>query len=65
MRIADALDQLPRGQRSAAQRFRDALAMFDDGVALQRQNFRRLFPQLSEAELEKKLKSWLSREDSG
>jgi hypothetical protein len=64
MRIADALDQLPQGNSSAAQRFREALAMFDDGVALQRQNFRRHFPQLSEDELEQLLRRWLSREDS-
>jgi hypothetical protein len=34
-----------------------------EGVALQRATLRRRFPELSEAELDGKLQSWLARED--
>ena len=63
MGIAEALDQMPRGGASAVERFREALALFEEGVALQRLNFRRRHPRLSELELDKMLEGWLAREE--
>ena len=59
MGVAEALDQIPRNGASTVERFREALAMFDEGVALQRLNFRRKHPQLSEHELDQILERWL------
>lgn len=42
-----------------AQRLRTALAMFDDGVALMRQNLRRRHPELSEVELDERVQAWV------
>jgi hypothetical protein len=64
MGFADALDQMPRSAASAADRFREALAMFEEGVALQRQNLRRRNPAISESQLEEMLQAWLAREDT-
>jgi Rv0078B-related antitoxin len=64
MGIAKALDQLPRTKASAEERFRESLAMFDEGVALQRLNLRRRHLGLAEDELENMLASWLAREET-
>jgi Rv0078B-related antitoxin len=64
MGFADALDQMPRGAVSASERFREALAMFEEGVALQRQNLRRRNPTISETQLDEMLQAWLAREDT-
>jgi hypothetical protein len=42
-----------------AARLRAALALFDDGVALMRQNLRRAHPDASEDEIERRLRTWL------
>lgn len=42
-----------------AARLRTALALFDDGVALMRQNLRRAHPEASGEEIERRLRSWL------
>lgn len=42
-----------------AARLRMALEMFDDGVALMRQNLRRADPEASEEEIEQRLRAWL------
>lgn len=42
-----------------AARLRTALSLFDDGVALMRQNLRRAHPDASEAEIERRLRLWL------
>jgi Rv0078B-related antitoxin len=55
MGVAEALDQMPRSDASAVEGFREALAMFEEGVALQHLNFRRRHPKLSELELDKTL----------
>lgn len=44
---------------AAAARLRAALEMFDDGVALMRQNLRRADPEASEEEIERRLRAWL------
>lgn len=43
----------------AAARLRAALEMFDDGVALMRQNLRRAHPDAAEDEIERRLRAWL------
>jgi hypothetical protein len=63
MGVAEALDGLPKTGTSVAERFREALAMFDEGIALQRLNFRRHHPDSSEQELDQMLESWLAREE--
>jgi hypothetical protein len=42
-----------------AARLRLALAMFEDGVALQRQNLRRADPDASDGEIQRRLDAWL------
>lgn len=42
-----------------AARLRMALAMFEDGVALMRQNLRRAHPEASDEEIEQRLGAWL------
>ncbi|MDP8968935.1 MAG: hypothetical protein M3N52_00155 [Actinomycetota bacterium] len=44
-----------------AARLRTALALFDDGVALMRQNLRRAHPDAPEEEIERRLRSWLQQ----
>jgi len=58
------LDRLDRVARSPAEKMREALAMYDEGLALQRQTLRRRYPNLSPEELDRKLSSWLLREES-
>jgi hypothetical protein len=49
---ADARDQ-------AAARLRAALEMFETGVQMMRQNLRRDYPTLSDAEIEARVTAWL------
>jgi thiamine monophosphate synthase len=44
---------------AAAARLRAALEMFDDGVAMMRQNLRRADPDAAEEEIERRLRAWL------
>jgi hypothetical protein len=37
-----------------------ALEMFEDGVAIQRENLRRRYPRASDAEIERALADWLA-----
>ena len=46
---------------SPAERLLQALALMEDGIAMQRANFRRRYPGVSEEELELMLLDWLSR----
>lgn len=57
------LDQLAQPDRSAAERFREALDLFEEGVEMQRRNLKRHFPDASAAELHQKLLCWLARQD--
>jgi hypothetical protein len=63
MSFSRALDDLPLPQKSPAERFREALEMYDEGVALQRQNFVRRHPNASPGEIDVMLQGWLQRED--
>ncbi|MGC4067906.1 MAG: hypothetical protein QM784_25295 [Polyangiaceae bacterium] len=63
MRFEDALDRLPDAMSTPRDRLLAALAMYDEGVSMQRSSIRRRFPNLSEQEVEKRLASWLARED--
>ena len=60
--MAEALDRMPRASTSPAERFRAALALYEEGIALQRQNFRRRNPTLTPAELDALIDAWLARE---
>lgn len=57
------LDALPAPGLSPREKLQQALAMYEEGVALQRLTLRRRYPELSELELEAKLRTWLARED--
>jgi hypothetical protein len=46
-----------------AERMRACLAMYDEGVALQRLAFRRQHPDLPEADIDALLQRWLERAD--
>jgi len=63
MAIASSLNQLVTEDRPDAQRLREALALFEDGVEMKRRNLKRQFPEASEADLHVKLLSWLARQD--
>ena len=43
----------------ASQRFRTAMALFDAGVSMMRQNLRRQFPDADEKEISARLGQWL------
>jgi len=64
MGIAEALDRLPGASTTAAERFRAALELYEEGVALQRLNFRRRHPTLTPTELDALIDAWLAREPS-
>ena len=63
--MAEALDRLPGASTSPAERFRAALGPYEEGIALQRQNFRRRYPTLTPAELDALIEAWLAREPAG
>jgi hypothetical protein len=50
---------LPEPPSTPAQRLQMALAIFSDGLAMEREKLRRQHPQASEAELSKLLAAWL------
>lgn len=61
MELDAALDQLPEQRTSPAQRMLDALALFEDGVAMPRLTLKRRHPSASPEQLEELLRSWLAR----
>ena len=61
--LAEALDSLPDDASSPEERCRQALALHDEGVALQRMNLRRRHPSVSEDQIERLLGAWLLRAD--
>jgi hypothetical protein len=63
MALASSLDQLPLPGSTPAQRMREALALFEDGVEMKRRSLKRKSPNASETELQSKLLSWLQRQD--
>lgn len=63
MDIGRALDALPALSLSPREKLLQALAMYEEGVELQRLTLRRRYPEMRESELEAKLQSWLARED--
>ncbi len=63
MHFGKALDALPRGQLSARDKLLQALEMYEEGVAMQRLVIRRRHPELTPAEIEAQLLSWLARAD--
>jgi hypothetical protein len=64
MGLASSLDQPDTPSRPAAQRLREALSLFEDGVEMKRRNLKRRFPEASEVELEERLLSWLQSQDA-
>lgn len=63
MRLTSPLDQLDAPKRSAAERLRETLALFEEGVEMKRRSLRRRFPQESEAQLQVRLLNWLQYQD--
>lgn len=63
MDLGRTLDALPAPELSPREKMLQALAMYDEGVAMQRLALRRRFPELGEPELEAKLAAWLAREN--
>ena len=65
MQLDDALNRLACDAQTPRDKLLAALAMYDDGVAMQRLTFQRRFPELTEKEIQRKLDGWLAREDEG
>jgi hypothetical protein len=63
MRFEDALDRLPGGPLTPRDKRLAALAMYEEGLAMQRLSLKRQNPKLDAEELEKRLQRWLARED--
>ena len=63
MPLADDLNRLACDVQTPRDKLLAALEMYDDGVAMQRLNFQRRFPDITEQELQRILDSWLARED--
>ncbi|NOY91710.1 MAG: hypothetical protein GXP55_10965 [Deltaproteobacteria bacterium] len=63
MTLEEALDTLPEPSLTPGEKLLRALAMYDEGVEMQRLTLRRQHPELSPAELEQRLLRWLAREE--
>jgi hypothetical protein len=63
MGFEDAINGLADVPLTPRDKLLAALEMYDEGVAMQRLNFQRRFPNLTPEELDQKLSSWLARED--
>lgn len=63
MALSNALDRLPTPRKTRKERLLEALAMYDEGLALQRLVFRRRHPELTDAEIDGLMQRWLARED--
>lgn len=63
MDIGAALDALPHAQLSPREKLLQALEMYEEGVEMQRLILRRRHPELTPAEIEARLLSWLARAD--
>jgi hypothetical protein len=63
MGFVEQLDELPRTERTPAEKMREALAMYDEGLAMQRQTLRRRHPRLTLEDVEQRLSRWLLREE--
>jgi len=63
MTFEEALDTLPVPKLAPGQKLLQALAMYEEGVAMQRLTLRRQHPAMSDEELEAALFRWLARED--
>jgi hypothetical protein len=64
MGLAEDLNSLPSDPQSPRDKLLQALAMYEEGVAMQRLTLKRQHPDLSDEELEQKLDLWLRREDA-
>lgn len=49
-----------QSSRAAAERLRQALDLFEAGVHMMRLSLRRRFPDETEAEIERRLRNWIS-----
>lgn len=59
MALAESLDRMPSPPTTPAERLRVALELHEQGVAMQRANYKRRFPSEPEAEIEARLRIWL------
>lgn len=63
MALADRLDTLQTfGGKTPAEKLREALELYDEGVEMQRLVIARRHPSLDAESLEKQLSAWLRRE---
>jgi hypothetical protein len=62
MALADHLDTLAFGGKTPAEKLREALELYDDGVEMQRLVIARRHPSWNAESLEKQLSAWLRRE---
>lgn len=62
MSAANNLGDMPPDQRPPSEKMREALALYEEGVAMQRLTFQRQYPDLTASELDALLDRWLARE---
>ena len=63
MDALEANDRKVARELSAAQKLEQALEMMSTGIRLKRSNLVRQFPNAGEAEIERLLTAWLTRDD--
>jgi hypothetical protein len=63
MNLSAKLDALPGDGASPACKLLQALSLYEEGLAMQRLNLRRRFPDLSEREMDRAIDRWLARQD--
>lgn len=64
MAFSSALDELATPAGTPAQRLREALSLFEDGVEMKRRSLRRQYPDAPETEIEARILRWLQDEDA-
>jgi hypothetical protein len=62
MSVTGDFENFPPDLRSAGEKMRDALALYEQGVAMQRLVLQRQQPSLAACELDALLDQWLARE---
>ena len=62
MSLASELDQLPTPPRSPGEKLLEVLALYDEGVEMQRLALRLRFPGIDPDQLERLIQAWLRRE---
>jgi hypothetical protein len=63
MSLSAELDALPNDGATPEQKLRQALGLYEEGLAMQRLNLRRRLPGVPEQEIDRAIERWLARED--